>query len=609
MQRDLHHRPAGAERVADRSDNEEDLFRLRRRFPTMTAAILASLEPRDVPASTRLWIYDDNGERASYTYQEITLEGLRWAAWYRSVGCVKGDVIFIGLPTGLEHIGALLGSILLGVIPCTVPLGTDEQVSQGSLHHTSAAYRVIKPRLFITTARIREQRQLIQDFPASLLIHVEPGERLTPLPLSLVAQSSPSDLSHLQLTSGSTAAPKAAGLSHSAVVANIDAVLAAFHGDASKDAGCCWLPMFHDMGLMQLLMVIYQRADMVLQSPGSFLRNPLGWLERISNHGSTLAAAPTFAYSYCVRRYRPDLAAELDLSRWRLAGVGAERVEHRVLREFQDCYARHGFRADAFANCYGMAEAGFAVSMPTTPGSSVASESVPTVGTPVSGMEIQVRDADGHCVPDGVQGRLYLRGSSLMSGYYAAPEATAQAFLNGWYQTGDLGFRRNGEYFVLGREKELVILRGRNYYPQEFEQCVAEHPDVGLHRCVALGIYQEHAGTEALVLLVEPRILRNLDPLRQSLQQLLRARFGFGAQDILFLSSGGIPRTTSHKAQRDKCRALYTSGEIGALEASARATHPQPDPVRDAHALNTQRGAASAPEERSGSYSPCGERR
>jgi fatty-acyl-CoA synthase len=353
--------------------------------------------------------------------------------------------------------------------------------------------------------------------------------------------------------------------------------------------------MFHDMGLMQLLLAIYQRGELVLQSSGSFLRNPMRWLERISMHRVTMAAAPAFAYTYCVRRYRRDVGAKLDLSRWRFAGVGAERVEHRVLREFHACFAPHGFAAEAFLNCYGMAEAGFAVAMPVRNYSATDdAEPVPSVGMPVAGMQIQVRDAHGSEVAEGEHGELFMRGASLMSGYYGDADSTAKAFDGDWMRTGDLGYCRGGELYILGRSKELVILGGRNYHPQEFEQCVAADPDVGMHRAVAIGVYREQTSTESLVLLVEPRIVRNLAALRKSLQARLRAEFGFSAREIVFLQSGAIPRTTSHKVRRHSCRELYQSGQLAAVAERRPEMEGACDSACDVAGFHVQKHAETA---------------
>jgi acyl-CoA synthetase (AMP-forming)/AMP-acid ligase II len=538
-----------------------------RNFQTMAEAILDALDNAAIDqaadAARRVWIYGDDGARTSYLYAELAQAGLCWAHWYRRSGICRGDVVFIGLPMSIDYIGALLGCILLGVSPCTVPFGTDPQGSNGALNNTVSAFHSIAPRLFVTTAEAIAQLHGRSLLPDSAVVHVTASERTTALPREQLPTVLPTDTHHLQLTSGSTAAPKAAVLSHESVCANINGTSDAMQGDAGLDVGCCWLPMFHDMGLMQLLVAMYQRPELVLQTPGSFLRNPMRWLERISEHRVTFAAAPAFAFTYCTRRFRGDIAEKLDLSCWRIAGVGAERVEHRVLREFSARYAPHGFSAASFYNCYGMAEAGLAVSMPVRPYSVTDdSETVPSVGMAVAGMEIQVRDEQGREVPESCQGEIYMRGSSLMSGYYRNLEASAKTFEGEWFRTGDLGYRKNGELYVLGRQKEIVVLRGRNYHPQEFEQCVAADPEVGMHRSVAIGVYREQYGTEGLVLLVEPRIVRGLPALRQSLQKRLRAQFGFGAEEIIFLQSGGIPRTTSHKVQRSRCRELYRSGEL-----------------------------------------------
>ena len=542
---------------------------VRRHYSTMAAAILAAIDEEHTDLTLgrvrRMWLYAEDGTRTSHTYRELASEGLRWAHWYRWAGVAQGEVVFIGLPMGIDYIGALLGCILLGALPCTVPFGTDLEASAGALNNTVAAYRKIGPRFLITTASaVAQLREGL--IPESVPVHVPATERRRELPRALLPDILPTEVNHIQLTSGSTGTPKGSVLTHRAVTTNIDSVVDAMQGHLLTDAGACWLPMYHDMGLMQLLMAVYQRGEMVLQSSSSFLRNPMRWLERIHEHRVTMAAAPAFAFTYCVRRYRSDVASKLDLSCWRIAGVGAERVEHRVLRDFHARFSPHGFPVDSFRNCYGMAEAGFAVSMPVR-GRSVHddSEPVPSVGSPVAGMDFQVRGADGRELADGEEGELFMRGSSLMSGYFGDELATANQFDGEWFRTGDLGYSRDGSFYILGRSKELVILGGRNYHPQVFEQCIAGDPDVGMHRSVALGVYREVSGTESLVLLIEPRIVRGLTALRARLQARLRAQFGFGASEIVFLQSGGIPRTTSHKAQRDAARQLYEAGQLQAL--------------------------------------------
>jgi len=543
---------------------------MRRYYSTIAEAILAAIDEEQTDLALghirRMWLYAEDGTRTSRTYRELASEGLRWARWYRSSGLAQGEVVFIGMPMGVDYIGAVLGCILLGAYPCTVPFGTDVESSSGALNNTVAAYRRIGPRFLITTPSAVEQLCSKGLIPESVPVHVSALERCKELPRELLPGVRPFDVNHIQLTSGSTGTPKGAMLTHQAVTTNIDAVVDAMQGHLLTDAGSCWLPMYHDMGLMQLLMAVYQRGEMVLQSSSSFLRNPMRWLERIHEHRVTMAAAPAFAFTYCVRRYRSDVASKLDLSCWRIAGVGAERVEHRVLRDFHARFGPHGFADDAFRNCYGMAEAGFAVSMPVE-GRSVYAEGdpVPSVGNAVAGMQIQVRGEDGRELQDFEEGELFMRGSSLMSGYFGDVAATANQFEGEWFRTGDLGYRRDGELYILGRRKELVILGGRNYHPQVFEQCIARDPDVGMHRSVALGVYRELSGTESLVLLVEPRVVRGLAAVRARLQGRLRAQFGFGAAQIVFLQSGGIPRTTSHKAQRDASRQLYEAGQLQAL--------------------------------------------
>jgi len=528
----------------------------------------------DVPANGQprpnrsVWLYDDSGKVTRKTYAEVREEALGWAGWFRQVGVRRGQVVFIGLPTGWDYLGALFGSIVSGIVPCTVPLGAEPEVSNGALHNTTGSYKAISPCLYVTTAEVLSTLRNCGSIPTAILAHVPPDQRNRAISREELPTISPSDPHHLQLTSGSTEAPKAAVLTHASVLANINAVAEAVTADSEADSGCCWLPMFHDMGLMQLLMMTRFHAKCVLQSPLSFLRNPIRWLERIHEHRISMAAAPAFAYSYCVRRYRADIASRLDLSCWRIAGVGAERVEHRVLRQFHERYREHGFSAARFLNCYGMAEAGFAVAVPRRAYSLTDPHTIPSVGRPVAGMDISVRDPAGIELPDGEKGELYMRGSSMMQGYYgnAAPPQNAEGGGSEWFRTGDIGYYKDGELYVAGRAKDLVILRGRNYFPHEFEECVTGIPEVEMHRAAAFGLYREDFGTEGLVLVIELHLRRNLAELRSRLQRMLRERFGFGAQDILFVPYGAIPRTTSHKVQRSRCRELYLQGKLLAAD-------------------------------------------
>ena len=556
-----------------------------RKLQTMAEAVLGPAAPPaggDGEPVRHVWLYDDQGEVSRKSHVQLCDDALRWAGWFRRAGIRQGEIVFIGLPTGWDYIGALLGCIVSGIHPCTVPLGCEREISGGALHNTLGAFKSISPRLYVTTEQTRAQVCAEQAMPAETLVHVPAAQREIALSPEELPTLRPTDVHHLQLTSGSTATPKAAVLTREAVLVNIAAVVDALRVNPATDSGCCWLPMFHDMGLMQLLMVMCIRGEFVLQSPGSFLRNPIRWLERVHEHRITMAAAPAFAYTYCVRRYRADIASRLDLSCWRVAGVGAERVEHRVLREFHDRYRAHGFCASRFFNCYGMAEAGFAVSVPRRAYSTADSEVVPAAGRPVAGMEICVRDGQGRERPEGEAGELCIRGSSLMHGYYGQVGSDAARADGKWFPTGDIGYYKRGELYIIGRIKDVVILRGRNYLPQEFEECVAEVPEVEMHRAAAFGVYEERSGSESLVVVVEPRIRCELRALHASLQRRLRDRFGFGAADIVFVAYGAIPRTTSHKVQRARCRELYLRGELEAVGNTGHADHrPRLEASRD----------------------------
>jgi len=498
------------------------------------------------------------------------------AARLRARGVAPGDVVFIALPTSQHFLDAWLGCVLCGALPCSIPGA--EQGATPFARHMQAATQSLRPVLLLTTGIVAEASTPALSGVESVALQELPAA--SALEWSEVHRPLAGDLLHLQLTSGSTGVPKAAALSHRSVIANIALTARAGEADVSRDCGVLWLPLFHDMGLISLLSAIYHNCDLVLQPPEDFIRNPLGWLRQLALHGGTTSAVPNFALAYCVRRYRPNLMEGVDLSCIRALVVGAERVHVETLEAFARTFAPHGFSGDAFYPCYGSAELTLAITVPTRNkrdplGRNIARETrhhddqttdtVLSMGSPLPSTTIRIVDAEGRDVEDGTAGHIQVRSVCMMNGYYDAPEESARVLNAGWYDTGDLGYLRGGELYVLGRRKELIILRGRNYYPHEFEECAIEHPLIDTGRVAAIALDDPASGTERLVLVVEPESYENLPRLRQELQALLRSHFGFGASTVMFVNKGAIPRTTSRKIQRVVCAQQISCGELVAI--------------------------------------------
>ncbi|WOB47926.1 AMP-binding protein [Xanthomonas hydrangeae] len=548
--------------------------------------VLRSYVDGSRPSSASLSIVRERGgpeavERRSFT--TAVQEALMLAARLRAHGIRIGDVVFIAIPTSQQFLDAWIGCVLCGALPCAIPGA--EQGTTPFARHMQAAAGALRPVLLLTTPAVAHNT--IPAFAGVASIAIEDLPDASPLDWSDVHRPLAGDLLHLQLTSGSTGVPKAAALSHRSTIANVALTARAGEADLSRDRGVLWLPLFHDMGLISLVSALYHNCDLVLQPPEDFIRNPLGWLRQLARQRATTSAVPNFALAYCVRRYRPQLMEGVDLGCLRALVVGAERVHVETLEAFARTFAPHGFRGDAFYPCYGAAELTLAITVPTRDksdplGSNIgrdiqnhearaSSDTVLSMGRPLPSTSIVILDEDGHSVVDGCAGQIHVRSVCMMEGYYNAPEETSKVVRNGYYDTGDLGYLREGELYVLGRSKELIILRGRNYYPHEFEECAVEHPLVDAGRVAAVAVPDAVLGTERLVLVVEPESYHALPRLRQELQTLLRRRFGFGANAVMFVSKGAIPRTTSRKIQRVACAQQVARDELVAFDGSETA--------------------------------------
>ncbi|UXI66182.1 AMP-binding protein [Tahibacter amnicola] len=555
-------------------------------FATMTDVILAFLDGSRSTSASRVILTRERAERAM-DHVATARAALRVAGGLRERGIGAGDIVFIALPSREDYLVPFCGAVLAGCLPCCVPAPGEDMPAPELSNHVFAAMESLTPKALIAVPALAESLQR-DPVLAAIAMSVDQLCEAAPLDRNSVHRGEPDDLHHLQLTSGSTGRPKAAALTHRNVLSNIYLTAQAGKADLTKECGVIWLPLFHDMGLIALLSAFVHDVSIVLQPPEDFIRNPLGWLKNISRFGGTSSAAPNFALAYCVRRFRPELMHGVDLSGFRALVVGAERVHFETVRDFVDTFGPYGFTGDMIYPCYGSAELTLAITVPdgrhtgtigqhvycdTVDATAVDEHRAPTdpvlsLGPPLPSTVIEVRDEYGNALPEGGVGHIHVKSVCLMRGYYGDPERTALVMRDGFYATGDLGYLRDGELYVLGRIKELIILRGRNYYPHEFEECIARHPHVDIGRVAAFGVADAKLGSERLVVAVEPEDYRNLASLRLELQELLRTEFGFGASEICFVSRGLIPRTTSRKIQRVECARSYTDGSLPRIEVA-----------------------------------------
>jgi len=421
------------------------------------------------------------------------------------------------------------------------------------------------------------------------LPEIEPSDRDLP-------RADGDSIAYLQYSSGSTRFPHGVAITHRGLLDNLRA-----HGVglALGDTDRCisWLPWYHDMGLVGcLLSPLANQLSCDYQKTEDFARRPLAWLDMVSrNPGTSVSYSPTFGYDICSRRMSSQTRAEdrFDLSRWRIAGNGADMIRPEVMQAFVDAFAGAGFNASAFCPSYGLAEATLAVSL-MPPGEGIRVElveetelsggessdkddgrphryrAVVNCGKPVTGMEVEVRAEDGANLPDRGIGRIFVRGRAVMVGYFRDEESTRACLsADGWLDTGDMGYLSGGYIFIVGRAKDMIIINGRNYWPQDIEWAVEQLPGFKSGDIAAFAI-SGPSGEETPAVLVHCRVS---DPeergrLRDDIRARVHAITGI-TPVVELVPPRTLPRTSSGKLSRTKARSLYLSGEIQPYELAA----------------------------------------
>lgn len=389
--------------------------------------------------------------------------------------------------------------------------------------------------------------------------------------------------SYLQYSSGSTRFPKGIEVSQGSFMANAYAIATDGLRVVPGDRGTSWLPLYHDMGLVGFMLCpLTTQMSVDYIATRDFARRSLTWLKLISEYRGTLSYAPSFGYDLCVRRMRDDGSAQLDLSSWRAAGIGGDMVQHETLRRFADTFSPHGFDPVAFVPSYGMAETTLAMSfapldelyrvdyvdreklasaheaVPAEPGPT--SRGFVACGRALLKHEFAVRDGAGQPCPDRKVGKIFFRGPSVMSGYFRQPELTAEALsADGWLDTGDLGYFLDGQIVITGRAKDLIIIAGRNIWPQDLEWATEELGDLRRGDVAAFSV--EGNDSEAVVILVQCRLsdAEARAKLRKDIAALLQKSAGVEARVIL-VPPHGLPQTSSGKLSRAKAKANYLLG-------------------------------------------------
>ncbi|HEX3372520.1 MAG TPA: AMP-binding protein, partial [Candidatus Acidoferrales bacterium] len=547
-------------------------------------------------ARTHLIFYEDEGESPTLTFGELLEGAERVATDLARRGIGRGDTVALMLPTSRDFFLSFAGTLLAGATPVPIyPPFRADRISEYA-ERQSAILANAGARLLVTFKEAASAANLLRPLVPSLEGVVTADSLVrsdAPAALGTQLHSRANDLALLQYTSGSTGNPKGVMLTHANLLANVRSI-----GEAlelrNEDVGVSWLPLYHDMGLIGAwLMPLYFGFPVVVMSPLAFLSRPAKWLRAFHRYRGTIGAAPNFAYELAAAKISDEEIQGVDLSSWRAALNGAEPVLPATLDRFVARFAPYGFRSETHLPVYGLAEASLAVTIPqvgrgvlvdrldrvvfaqegrAVPVAASAEDvnviSFVSVGPPVPRHEVRIVNERGEDLPDRREGQLWFRGPSTTQGYYRNETATAALLPEGpaagWVNSGDRGYRADGEIYITGRVKDIIIHAGHNLYPHEIEDCVAHVAGVRKGCVVAFGATDPVVGTERLVIVAESRE-RNREA-RERLAQAITAQvtesLGEPPDKVEIVPPHAIPKTSSGKLRRDETKQRFLAGEL-----------------------------------------------
>ena len=557
--------------------------------------------------------YDGKGQLSSVLpYAQLREDALAIARRLAGLNLQRGARVALVAGTDPGFVRLFYGCQYAGMVPVPMPAsirlgGHRSYVAQlRRLLLNCGADVAISPSLFLSflTEAAEGLPLKLVGTPETLLQQPEAAGRLHP--------SGPDELAYLQYTSGSTRFPRGVMITHRIVMDNLGHIIRSGVKIGPEDRAVSWLPFYHDMGLVGLVL-----ASMAAQMSVDFLctrdfgMRPRLWLSLISRNRSTISFSPPFGYELCMKRLREDALAQFDLSSWRVAGVGAEMIRPEPLLQFADMLAPCGFEKRAFLACYGMAECSLAVSfsplergmqvdvvdadiladsrvahpVQSTGGQPPKAKGFVNCGVPIAGHEVQVRDARGRVLPDRQVGTLFVKGPSVMSGYFGEKEVTRDVLSpDGWLNTGDLAYTDGSSLIITGRQKDVMILNGRNIWPQDLEYLAESQPAVRQGDASAFSATGAD-GAERIILVVECREARadRRIELVNCLQNLIREELGVDCL-IELVPRNTLPRTTSGKLSRSGAKRDFlqriADGKVDQPGIAAAIIGPaQPDKV------------------------------
>jgi len=520
------------------------------------------------------------------SYAAIHDRALRLANALRASGLRRGDLVALVIADPEQFLTSLFGASMAGLVPASLypPAATSDLPQY--LESTTFVLRACAARAVITTSGLLPHVETLRSACPALTL-VATYDMLDAVVGDGVETASDTDVAFVQFTSGSTSAPKGVVITHRNLIANIHAFSGQNGiGASDSDVAVSWLPLYHDMGLVGMALgALYARVPAVLLTPEMFVKRPVEWLRAMTNNHGTISFAPNFAYDLCVRRVKDKEMAGLDLSCWRVAGCGAEPIHASTLAAFADKFSAVGFRDTSFLPSYGLAEHVLAATISpqgrrlqvenlsaddmtsrrvaTHAGNDDDTETVSVVGCgrPLPGHQIRIVDDQRRPLPERHIGEIVLSGPSVSPGYYNDAEITERTMRDGWLFTGDLGYLSKGELFVCGRVKDLIIVNGRKYHPQDLEWGLADLAGIRRGRVVAFGT-AARGRPDRTVVVVEASGTVPARELKDAIRRRIADVCGLLVDDVVLVPGGTVTRTTSGKVRRAATKMSYERGEF-----------------------------------------------
>ncbi|MFL6726913.1 MAG: fatty acyl-AMP ligase [Sphingomicrobium sp.] len=529
----------------------------------------------------------------AYPFSKLREDALLVARRFVALGIKPGDRLALIAETGPEFAAAFFGAVYAGAWPVPLPLPTSFGGREAYVDQLRVQLKSCDPALLLYPPELTDFCGQAGDQAGCASRSWDTLDSVESAGGELPAAKS-DDIAYLQYSSGSTRFPHGVAVTHFALLDNLHAHGIGL-GVVETDRVISWLPWYHDMGLVGcLLSPIAMQMSVDFLKTEDFARRPLAWLDMITrNPGTTISYSPTFGYDICSRRMSSQTRAEnrFDLRHWRIAGNGADMIRPDVMQAFVDCFDAAGFKASAFCPSYGLAEATLAVSL-MPPGEGIRLElveenelsggiqedesrprryrAVVNCGKPVKGMEVEIRGPAGETLPDRGIGKVFVRGASVMHSYFRDEESTDACLSGeGWLDTGDMGYMSGGYIFIVGRAKDMIIINGRNHWPQDIEWAVEQLPGFKSGDIAAFAITGP-SGEETPAVLVHCRVsgVEERGRLRDEIRERVRAITGI-IPVVELVPPRTLPRTSSGKLSRTKARNLYLSGEIQPYDIAA----------------------------------------